>query len=241
VGFGALFRSRWRDSRAARQQEAAYRRIWQAFRQHSTVEDGRHDTTDWRSRDGIFAGCAIRVPPGVLQPALDELRSALAPFPYIRLHPEPFLHVMLQEIGFVTAKPKRRDEWSADRLEEYVAAAATAVGEAAPFELSVGGANAFQDAVFLDVHDRGATSRLHVRLHDLAAVPMVPRFAFLPHLTVAHFTESAPIGNLPAVIAAFRDRTFGKWVVDEIEIVTLRLDEPYPELERYSVLPLHGE
>ena len=49
------------------------------------------------------------------------------------------------------------------------------------------------------------------------------------------------MGNLPAVIAAFRDRTFGKWLVSEIEIVTLRLDEPYPELERYSVLPLNGE
>lgn len=241
MGLGGLFRTRWRDSRAARQQEAAYRRVWQAFRQHSQVEDGRHDTTEWRSREGVFAGCAIRVPIGVLQPALDELRGSLAPFPFVRQHPDPFLHLMLQEFGFVSQKPKRKDEWSVDRLDEYVTAAAGAVSEAAPFEISVGGANAFQDAVFLDVHDRGAASRLHLRLHDLAAVPMVPRFAYLPHVTVAHFTETAPIGNLPAVIAPFRDRTFGTWLVSEIEIVTLRVDEPYPDLERHTVLPLSGE
>lgn len=241
MGLGGLFRTRWRDSRAARQQEAAYRRIWQAFRQHSQVEDGRHDTADWRAREGFFAGCAIRVPSGVLQPALGELRDALELYSFVRQHPDPFLHLMLQEFGFVSHNPKRKDEWSVERLDEYVTAATSAVGEAAPFEVSAGGANAFQDAVFLDVHDRGAASRLHLRLHELAAVPMVPRFAYLPHVTVAHFTEKAPIANLPAVIAPFRDRTFGTWLVTEIEIVTLRVDEPYPDLERYAVLPLNGE
>ena len=240
MAIGALFRARWRDSRAARQQESAYRRTWQTFRQHGHVEDGRHDTTDWRSRDGVFAGCAIRVPVGTLQPELDELHTALESTSFIRLHPERFLHIMLQEIGFVSSRPTRRHEWSFERLEEYVTAATGAVAEAEPFEISAGGANAFQDAVFLDVHDRGATSRLHTRLHELAAVPMVPRFAYLPHLTIAHFTARAPLDNLPAVIAPFRDQTFGKWLVSEIEIVTLRLDEPYPELERYARLPLSG-
>lgn len=241
MALGALFRTRWRDSRAARRQETAYRRIWQAFRQHEHVEDGRHDTADWRSRDGVFAGCAIRVPEDILQPTLNELRDVLSPVSSLRLHPDPFLHIMLQEFGFVTSNPKRRDEWSLERLREYVTAAEGVVGEAAPFEITVGGANAFQDAVFLDVHDRGVSSRLHIRLHELAAVPMVPRFAYLPHLTVGHFTSQATIGNLPALIAPFRDRTFGKWTVTEIEIVTLRVDEPYPPLESFAALHLGGD
>lgn len=240
MGLGALFRTSWRDARAARQQDASYRRIWQAFRQHSHVADGRHDTADWRARDGVFAGCAIRVPIGSLDPALDELRETLAAFHFVRLHPDHFLHVMLQEVGFVRAQPRRRDEWTSDRLEEYATAATAAVSEATPFDLRLGGANSFQDAVFLDVHDRGACARLHVKLHDLAAVPIVPRFAFLPHTTIAHYTEEAPIGNLPATIAPFRDRRFATFLVEQIEIVTLRLDEPYPELETYAVMPLSG-
>ncbi|MEA2515066.1 MAG: hypothetical protein QOJ59_4555 [Thermomicrobiales bacterium] len=204
------------------------------------MADGRHDTEAWRKHEGVFAGCAIRVPADALQPALDELRDALRPYPFVRLHPDHFLHVMLQEIGFVSERPQRRDEWSRERLEEYVTAASGAVSEATSFDLRLGGANSFQDAVFLDVHDRGACARLHVRLHELAAVPTVPRFAYLPHCTVAHFTEEAPIGNLPATIARFRDRRFGTFQVDHIEVVTLRLDEPYPEMETYAVMPLSG-
>jgi 2'-5' RNA ligase len=238
VGLGALFRASWRDARAARQQDSSYRRIWQAFRQHSHVADGRHDTEEWRAHNGVFAGCIVRVPADSLKPALDELRDALRPTPFVRLHPDHFLHVMLQEIGFVCDHPRKRSEWSAERLDEYVTAASTAVADAPSFDLHLGGANAFQDAVFLDVHDRGACARLHVRLHDLAAVPFVPRFAYLPHTTVAHFTEQAPIDNLPATIARFRDRRFGTFMVTQIEIVTLRVDEPYPELETHAVLPL---
>jgi 2'-5' RNA ligase len=240
VGLGTLFRASWRDARAARRQDSSYRRIWQAFRQHDRVADGRHDTPEWRAHDGVFAGCAIRVPGDALQPALSELRDALAACPFVRIHPDQFLHVMLQEIGFVCDRPRGRDEWSAGRLEEYVVAATGAVAEATPFDLRLGGANSFQDAVFLDVHDRGACARLHTRFHDLAAVPIVPRFAFLPHTTIAHYTEEGPIGSLPATIARFRDRRFGTFVVSQIEVVTLRLDEPYPELETYAVMPLTG-
>lgn len=240
MGLGALFRASWRDARAARRQDSSYRRIWQAFRQHDHVADGRHDTAAWRAHEGVFAGCAIRVPADALQPALDELRGALSAYRFVRIHPDHFLHVMLQEIGFISDRPRGRDEWSVGRLEEYVAAAMGAVAEATSFDLRLGGANSFQDAVFLDVHDRGACARLHTRLHDLAAVPIVPRFAYLPHTTIGHYTEEAPLGNLPATIARFRDRRFGTFEVSQIELVTLRVDEPYPELETYAILPLTG-
>jgi 2'-5' RNA ligase len=236
--FQPLFRARWRDARAALRQDASYRRIWQSFRQFREVEDGRHDTDAWRAQDGIFAGCIVRVPAEALKPALDELRDALRPTPFVRLHPDHFLHIMLQEIGFVCAEPKHRNEWSADRLDEFVTAATAAVAEAPSFDLRLGGANAFQDAVFLDAHDRGACARLHTRLHELAALSTVSRFAYLPHSTVAHFTDRQPIGNLPAIIAQFRDRRFGTFRVSQVHVATLRLDEPYPALETHAVLPL---
>ncbi|MFL5760348.1 MAG: 2'-5' RNA ligase family protein [Thermomicrobiales bacterium] len=233
-----LFPVSWRDRRAARRQEAAYRQIWQSFRAFKTVEDGRHDTAEWREHNGVFAVCAIRVPAPALQPSLDELRDALASYPFTRIHPDGFLHVMLQELGFVCDKPERRDEMSPARLEEFVISATPALVDATAFEIRAGGANAFQDAVFLDINDRGHCARLHARLREIAAVPSIPRFAFLPHTTVAHFTQQAPINNLPATIARWRDREFGSFTVEQIEVVALRLDEPYPPLETYAVLPL---
>ncbi len=195
---------------------------------------------DWRSHAGVYAGCVVRVPASALQPALDELRLALGEYQFARIHPDHFLHVMLQELGFVRERPSRRDEIQPERLDEFVAAAMPAFEDAPAFDLRLGGANAFQDAVFLDVHDRGHCAQLHQRLRELAAVPTVPRFAYLPHSTLAHFTAESPIDRLPATIARWRDRRFGTFDVTEIELVTLRLDVPYPELETYAVFPLFG-
>jgi 2'-5' RNA ligase len=224
--------------RASRQQEAAYRRVWQAFRSYDHVADGRHDTEDWRSHPGIWAGVIVRVPADTLQPSLDELRDALHTYPYIRIHPDPFLHIMLQELGFDCEKPDRRDEITPARLDEFIEAASQALAEAPAFDIRLTGANAFQDAVFLDVQDRGHCARLHTRLRELAAVPTVPKYAYLPHTTIAHFTADAPIDHLPGLIAQWRDRRFGEFAVTEIEVITLRLDEPYPALESYATFPL---
>ena len=221
-------------------QDEAFRRLWQAFRSFRAVADGRHDTADWRSHDGVYAVCAVRVPAAALQPALDEFRAALRTFPYARVHPDHFLHITLQELGFVCAKPGRRDEISPARLDEFAGAAAAPIGALPPFSITLGGANSFQDAAFLDVHDRGRCARLHARLRDVAAVTTIPKFAYLPHVTLAHYTANAPLGNLPAALAAWRDHRFGTFPVTQVEILTLRVDEPYPPLETYAVFSLTG-
>jgi len=186
----------------------------------------------------VFAVCAIRVPADQLQPALNELREALSQYPFVRTHPDGFLHIMLQELGFVCNKPERRDEMSPGRLDEFVAGVTPALMDARSFDVRVGGANAFQDAVFLDIHDRGYCARLHARLREIAAVTTVPRFAYVPHTTIAHFIEQAPIGNIPATLAKWRDREFGSFHVNKIEVLTLRLDEPYPPLETFATISL---
>lgn len=221
-------------------QGEAYRQIWQAFRTYKQLADGRHDTDEWRRHQGVFAACVIRVPETALQPALDGFRAVLASEPFTRVHPPSFLHIMLQELGFVRDHPEMSDEISPNRLEEFSAGAAAAMAEQAPFRLTLGGANSFQDAAFLDVHDNGRCAKLHQRLHELSAARASSRFAYVPHVTVAHYTADAPVGNLPAVIAPWRDRLFGTLTVHEIEIVTLRLDEPYPPLESYAIIPLGG-
>lgn len=221
-------------------QSESYRRIWQTFRTYERLADGRHDTPDWRGHDGVYALCIVRIPPAALLPAINDCRAELAPLPFVRLHPPHFLHIPLQELGFVCPDPDRPDEITPARLEEFATAAAGAVGKLAPFDLRLGGLNAFQDAVFLDVHDRGGCSRLHARLNALAAVPRSSRFAYLPHTTIAHFTDDRPLDDLPATLAQWRDAPFGNLRVNRIEIVTLRLDQPYPPLEPYAVIPLGG-
>jgi RNA 2',3'-cyclic 3'-phosphodiesterase len=158
----------------------------------------------------------------------------------VRLHPDHFLHVMLQELGFVTDSPSRPDEISAERLEEFVQAAIEPVFSLSPFELVIGGANAFQDAVFLEIGDDGILSRLHNRLFDLAAHTSAPTYAYLPHCTVAHFDGTADPRDVDHVIQPWRDAQFGKLAVSEVEVVTLDPAEPYPLLRSYAVIPFRS-
>ena len=219
-------------------QDEAYRRVWQTFRTFKNLADGRHDTPDWRSHGGVYAVFVVRVPAQALQPALHRCRAALGEHPFVRVHPDHFLHIPLQELGFVCEAPHRADEISAARLEELATAAASPIGDHAQFDVSLGGVNSFQDATFLDVHDDGHCTRLHTRLFELAAIPRSTRYAYLPHATIAHYTAEAPIDGLTASLAPWRDISFGQFHVAEIELVTLRLDESYPALEPYAIVPL---
>ncbi|MDP9365853.1 MAG: 2'-5' RNA ligase family protein, partial [Chloroflexota bacterium] len=221
-------------------QDEAFRRVWQTFRTFDRLADGRHNTADWRSHEGQYALCVVRVPPNALDPRLDECRRALAAHPHVRMHPDRFLHISLQELGFVCETPGRPDEITRRRLEEFATSAVGAIAERAPFDVLLGGINSFQDAAFLDVHDGGACAQLHARLFELAGVQRSPRYAYLPHVTVGHYTAGAPADGLAADLAPWRDTRFAAFRATEIEIVTLRLDEPYPPLESYAVLPLRG-
>lgn len=227
---------RWTDIRASRQQDASYKRIWQAFRSAQTVQDGRHDTTEWRSHSpAVYAFVAVRIPVEPIQPALDEIRRALTPLPFVRQHPDHFLHITLQELGFVVERPNGAEEIDQARLDEFVAQLPSALTGAPKFDLRLGGANAFQDAVFLDVHDRGHCGRLHARLRELAGILNVPKFAYLPHMTIAHFTAEEPIDELPQLIGRWRDRRFGNVQVAAIEVVTMDVRLTYPRLATYAV------
>lgn len=219
----------------------AYRRIWDTFVAADRVGDGRHDTPEWRARGGQFAFCCIRVPALALQPDLDGVRLVLSSLPWVRLHPDGFLHVMLQEFGFVLDTSRRDDEVTPARLEE-LAASVVAVGrETRPFEVGLNSVNSFSDAVFLEL-TRGADrcTKLHGRLREVATVIGEPRYPYLPHVTIAHFTAEQPIGDLPSRLASWRGERFGGLTVEAIEVVTIATDEPYPPLENYATAPLAG-
>ena len=117
---------RWRGKRTARRQDGAYRRLWQAFTRYPTLADGRHDDATWRAHNGRFACCLIRVPVSNIQPELNRLRTALERKNEIRLHPDHFLHIMVQEIGFICRNPSKPDEISLDRFDELSSALSTA-------------------------------------------------------------------------------------------------------------------
>jgi 2'-5' RNA ligase len=180
----------------------------------------------------------VRVPVESLQPQLASVREHLQGLPEIRLHPDHFLHIMLQELGFVVPHPSRRDEISPDRLEEFAQSAVDPVSNTAPFQISLGPVNAFEDAVFLEAAGGARLSKLHNRLFELAAIPSEPDFPYLPHCTLGHFTGVSSTATAVAALTPFRASPFGTFQVTEVEIVTMDAEESYPVLESYAVIPL---
>lgn len=224
----------------SRRLAAAYGRVWDAFVASSHTADGRHDNTRWREHTGPYAACIVRVNAGAIANELWPLRQALSAVPEVRLHPDGFLHVMIQELGFVTENPTAPDEITPARLEEFAIAAVEPIAATSPFSLDFGGANAFLDAVFLEVDPGETLNHLHDRLLDLAALPWSSEFSYLPHCTIAHFTGEAPTPAAVTAIAPWRGHSFGSEPITEIEIVTLDTWDPYPQLSPYAAIPLNG-
>lgn len=216
----------------------AYQRVWDAFQRSETTDDGRHDTPHWRAHAGPYAFCVVRIPTELLQPRLNALRGDLARLHGLRLHPDHFLHITLQELGFVVAAPGQADEISVARLEEFAQAAAGSISSLAPFDIAIRGANSFQDAVFLDIGRGERLTLMHERLFELAAIPAVPAYAFLPHCTIAHYDGGTSPRDAVSVLATWRNETLGEFTVAEVEIVTLDPRDAYPELQSYAVIPL---
>jgi RNA 2',3'-cyclic 3'-phosphodiesterase len=214
-----------------------FQRVWEAFQRSESTVDGRHDTAHWRAHDTPYAACIVRVPAEALQPNLAVLRSMLAELRGVRLHPDHFLHIMLQELGFVAETPRHSDEISAARLEEFAQTIVEPISSTRAFSVALGGANSFQDAVFLDVRGGGRLARLHERLFDLAAMPTAPSYSYLPHCTIAHYDGSTPQDEALSVLAQWRNEVFGEFAITEAEIVTLDPHVTYPELATYAAIP----
>ncbi|HYJ12530.1 MAG TPA: 2'-5' RNA ligase family protein [Thermomicrobiales bacterium] len=219
-------------------QEEAYRRIWQNLRTITEVRDGRHDDEQWHSHAGRFAMCCLRIPSSALTPAYADLQAALVQFPFVRKHPDSFLHVPIQEIGYLVDEPRQRDELTQTQLEEFIDLAERPLIDFPQFNIQLGPVNSFADAAFLDVHDNGWLSRIHRRLIDFATVPPSTRFAYVPHVTIAHYDRVAPVGNLAAVLTDWRDQVMGTFVAQHIDVVLLKTSETFPPFELAHSFPL---
>jgi 2'-5' RNA ligase len=223
-----------------RETSLAYARVWASFQASSSTEDGRHDTPHWRSHAGPYALCVARVPAMALYPALGLLRGELAKLPGTRLHPDAFLHITLQELGFVVDPPAKPDEISSARLEEFAQAIVESIAASRPIRARLGGASAFRDAVFLEVQDAERLIQMQERLFDLAALPHVPMFPYLPHCTLAHFDGTTPVPAAVSVLRPWHEEIFGEFTISEVEIVLLDPAETYPEMQSFAVIPLEG-
>ena len=220
------------------EQNRSFDGVWQRFTELDRIEDGRHDSESWSSRTGEYILCCVRVPTTALSPVYQELRAALSGHDSVRLHPPEFLHITVQEIGFVVDQPTRRDEFTQARLDEFLGYVEAPISDFNRFTVELSSVNSFSDAAFLNVRDNGWLSRIHFRMRDFVIFPPNKHFPYLPIMTFAHYTKTAPASELLELLVPFREVAIGSFQVSEIDVVRLRVNEPYPELRIEKTIQL---
>ena len=215
-----------------------FEKLWQKFRQERRLEFGGHTDPEWSDGHNLSASFLVPVESEAIRKALNPLREALRPFPFISLHPDHFMHVTLLLPGFLVREPKARNELSCDRLKEMASEAREALAGFQPFSAELRNLNAFPGAVFVEVHDRGKLGELREAIRQRCGLAEPPG---PPHLTLAYIQapdDSPAPEPFVRTIESHRDVPIGELRVDRVDLTLLDLGEEYPKPETFAELPL---
>ena len=147
--------------------------------------------------------------PRALQPNLTVLRRPAGRAPRRSPAPRSFPAHHASGTGVCRRVPLGNLTRSAIRDSKSLLSHRRANLERPPLVGHLGGVNSFHDAVFLDVRGGGPLSRLHERLFDLAAMPTLPSYSYLPHCTIAHYDGTTPHEEALALLAPWRNELIG--------------------------------
>ena len=214
--------------------------MWQKFLRERRLEFGGHTDPGWQNGHDLSASFVVPVETEHIREALEPLREALRPFPFISLHPDHFMHITFLLPGFVVREPKSEDELSPGRLEELASEAREALADFPPFSAELRNLNAFPGAIFIEVYDGGKLGELREAIRQRCGLAEPPG---PPHLTLAYI--QAP-DDTPApepfvrAIGSHRAAPIGELRVDRVDLTLLDLGEEYPKPETFAALPLGG-
>ena len=133
--------------------------------------------------------------------------EALSGIPGVDPYPERYWHITIKGVGFLAEQVEREDEVTMADIERIAEAARPALESQPAFDVGVGPVNAFDEVVFLEAHDGGATRALNSLL--LAEVPGLQRYpvdgdTFLPHVSIARFSSDEGLPQLKETLARLR-------------------------------------
>jgi 2'-5' RNA ligase len=160
----------------------------------------------------------------------------LGDIPGVEPYPEPYWHITIKGIGFVSDPATGSDEVSPVHLEAVSRLIADVLASQPPFELQAGRINAFAEVALLEVWDGGRIRELNTRL--LEAVPGIIRQpfdgpVFLPHISIARFASHEGLPQLKAVLAELRQSGPGpSFTVRHVDLISAHLSAAAPTLER---------
>ena len=162
--------------------------------------------------------------------------QAFLDFPYVNPVPREALHITLQSID-------HREKLTPEQRASLFERAAPVLASLPPFDVTIGGANSFDVAAFLEVHDGGVLREARAQLR--AALPWLAEEGrdplvrdgvdtYLPHVSIAYYNAEADARGAVAALAPCRHEVVGKVRISVVKLVAVSLPLPSAGL-RYSV------
>jgi 2'-5' RNA ligase superfamily len=210
-----------------------YAAAWRMFEGLERVAPHREDWARWANGRRLHTLLMALVEDAGAVAAIAQVQARLEGLAGLELHAQHFFHISLQTCGF-------GHELAVDhvRVEE-------AVSGLKPFQVELGGVNAFHSAVFLETHSAGQLLALRRALRD-GLGPRVhgidPHDGFLFHLTVGYLQAGAEIGAIRERIKGLREHKVATLTIEQVALVEVPTDQQvaFPRLEPIRTFALAG-
>jgi 2'-5' RNA ligase len=213
--------------------------IWQRFRDERRV-------TAWTGRAPFppevtaTLGFVLPVDDPAVRPRLQEAVRRIEASGAIRLFPPDYWHVTIVPPVFLTDGPPDPPRLLPRAFaDEALAVARETVRDEGPFEVTVRGLNAFREVLVAVPYDGGRGLQIGALLRR--AVPHLPeRYPDghdpLPHISLAQWSREDGLDALPPLIETERERDFGAFRVDRVEMYVLPWSDGAPgPVEKHAV------
>lgn len=213
--------------------QAEYRRAWQNFEHLERPSAHRVDWAAWAAGHQHHRLFAILPREATVLEAIELAQQSLRHLVGVELHPPEFFHVTLQTLGF-----DEQLRYSAEALDRLLA-------REPAFEIELGGVNAFESAVFLEVHSRRRLFELRQLIRRVGGQPLArldPLSGYLFHLTLGYFDTTASVAKVREAIRPLRQQRTARLRVDEVALVELPTNQrvAYPPFKPLRRFPLRG-
>ncbi|MEK6953197.1 MAG: 2'-5' RNA ligase family protein [Nanoarchaeota archaeon] len=151
---------------------------------------------------------------------------------YIRF-PKRYYHVTLKPLGFLDDLKKHLDDYSKKELDEIIKNIERVLLKESKFKLELKSVNLFKDAVFIEIDDKNKLTSINKKILNIPKINALKRDYpnFLPHCSIGTY-RSNKIKDLIGEIKNFREFSFGKMVIDRIQLVIAHWhNTKYPKFE----------
>jgi 2'-5' RNA ligase len=179
-------------------------------------------------------GFLIRIEDRAVRRHAEAIVERVSGVPGVEPLPDEHWHVTVKLAGFQVIKRVNDDDILREEVSALGRQCGSIIAKQSAYEARIGLPNAFADAVFLEVHDGGATAALNAALsaHELVATYPHEGDHFLPHMSIARFNSTDGLAELKSTLAELREVDGGpSFTVSRVDFVKAWLTDDEPDIE----------